>query len=88
MVVPSAVGAAAHGHHPPRLRHHVVGLAQDWRHLVGDGPCHDDDVSLPRGPSEDHAVAVHVVSRIRFMDLIDVSCGLGEKVQVPVISYN
>lgn len=62
MVIASAVSAAAHRHHPLRLWHQVVGLAQNRRHLVGDSPGHDNHVRLARRTSEDHAETVHVVS--------------------------
>lgn len=62
MVVASAVGTAAHGHHPLGVRHHIVGLTQYRRHLVGDGAGHDDHVCLPRSAPEYHAETIHVVS--------------------------
>ena len=63
MVVAAAVCAAAHGHHPARLGHLVVHLAQRGRHLVGQRARHNHAVRLAGAGAEDDAKAVKVVAR-------------------------
>jgi hypothetical protein len=62
VVVPPAVGAAAHADDPARLGHLVVHLPQRGRHLVGQSAGDDHDVRLPRRGAEDDAQAILVVA--------------------------
>ena len=63
MIIPAAVGAAAHADHPARVGHLVVDLAEGGSHLVGQGAGDDHDVGLARRGAENYAEAVLVVAR-------------------------
>jgi len=62
MVITAAVGTAAHGDDPARLRHLIIHLPKGWSHLVGDGSSYDDAVGLTRAGSEHHTETIHVVA--------------------------
>jgi len=62
VVVATTVGAGAHGDDPARLRHLVIHLTQSRSHLVGEGACYDDDISLSRGGTKHHTKAIHIIA--------------------------
>ena len=62
MIIPAPIRATAHRHHPPRVRHLIVDLAQGWGHFVGKGAGNDHDVGLAGGGAEDYAKAVLIVA--------------------------
>eukprot|EP00968_Pinguiococcus_pyrenoidosus_P004547 scaffold301_cov243-Pinguiococcus_pyrenoidosus.AAC.52 len=78
VIVATAVGAGAHGHHPPRLRHLVVHFPQRRCHLVGQRPRDDHHVRLARRRTEDHAKTLHIVARRRRMHHLHRAAGEAE----------
>ena len=57
MIVSTPIGAAAHAHHPAGLRHLVIDLPEGGGHLVGQGPGHNDDISLAGRGSEHNTIS-------------------------------
>ena len=62
MVIPAAVGAAAHTDDPARLGHLVINHAQRRSHLVRQRAGDDHHVGLPRRGAEDDSKSVLVVA--------------------------
>jgi len=61
MIVATTISTTSHGNDPSRFRHLVINLPQCGCHFISQSPCHNDDISLTRGRSEDDAESVHVV---------------------------
>lgn len=58
----TAVGTAAHGHHPPRLGHLVIHLAQCRCHFVCQRARYNHHITLARGRAKDDAKTVQIVA--------------------------
>ena len=63
VIVSAAVGTAAHGDDPSRVRHLIVDLPQSRSHFVREGAGHNHDVRLPGRRAENDAQAILIVAR-------------------------
>eukprot|EP00166_Cyanidium_caldarium_P006322 ctg_90.g41 len=61
VIIPATIRARAHAHHPARLGHLVVHLAQRRGHFVGERAGHDHHVALAGRRSEDDTEAIKIV---------------------------
>lgn len=62
MIISTAVCAASHRYHPPRMGHLIVNLPQSRCHFIRQCTSDNNNVSLSGGGSEDHTKPVHVVT--------------------------
>lgn len=62
MVVTSTVGTRTHGDDPSRVGHLIVDLSQRRSHFVGQSTCHNHNIRLTRGSSENNTQSVLIVS--------------------------
>jgi len=62
VIIASTIGTATHAHHPTWLWHLIVDFSEGWGHLICESSRHNDNISLPRGGSEDNSIPVHIIS--------------------------
>jgi hypothetical protein len=75
VVVSTAVGAAAHGDNPSRLRHLIVDLSQGRSHLVRKSTGNNHDIGLTRRGTENNTEAILIVSWSGEMHHLDGAAG-------------
>lgn len=78
MIVPAAIRATPHAHHPPGLWHLVVALPDCRRDLVRDCAGDNHNIGLPGRCAEDDAQLVLVVPRHREVHHFDCAAGEAE----------
>merc|ERR1711934_1067763 len=67
VIIAPTICTASHAHHPTWLWHLIVDFSEGGGHLICESSRNNDNISLPRGGSEDNSIPVHVISRCSYV---------------------